>query len=400
MIQRKIYCDKLLKLKDKQIIKIITGIRRSGKSTLLDLYIEELKKLGVRNEQIIHINFEDIVVQHSITSALSLNDYVLERMSKDSMTYVFIDEIQLLPEFQRAIDSIFLKKNIDIYITGSNSTILSSELATLLSGRYIEIKILPLSFSEYKNAYPNLSNAELIKNYMHFGSFPFITQLDNDYENVSQYLDSLYNTVLIRDVVYNQGLIDISTLEQVIRFMAANIGSLTSNKKISDTMTSSGQKISTHTIGSYIQLLQNAYLFYSIKRYDIQGKEYLKSKEKYYIVDVALRKYLLGQKHLDYGHELENIIYLELIRRGFKVYIGNIGDYEVDFVAEKGNDIEYYQVSWSLQSEETLERELRPLRKIKDNNPKYIITMDNFMSGNNIDGIKILHATDFLLKNY
>lgn len=398
MIKREEYLNKLISLKDKQIIKVITGIRRCGKSTLFDLYEEYLLNNGVTSEQIIHINFEEFDDEKykDIKTHSDLYNYVKERLVKDKMTYVILDEIQFIPDFQKAVDALFVKKNVDLYITGSNSFILSGELATLLSGRYMEIKVYPLSLKEYQQAYPTLGKSDLFQKYITDSSFPFTLALNDNRRNILDYLDALFNTIIVKDIAIRRNLMDTSALKRVTRFISANIGNLVSIKKIADTMSSDGQDISTHTVESYLSSLKDCFFLYSVLRYDIKGKEYLKTGEKYYISDIAMRNMLIGQKPQDYGHVLENIVYLELLRRGYQVFVGKVGDLEVDFTAIKGQDVEHYQVAWTAIEEKTLKRELQSLEQINDHNPKFLLTMD-YIPVTSHNGIKQINVLDWLL---
>ena len=398
MIKREEYLNKLISLKDKQIIKVITGIRRCGKSTLFDLYEEYLLNNGVTPEQIIHINFEesDDEKYKDIKTHSDLYNYVKDRLIKDKMTYVILDEIQFIPDFQKAVDALFIKKNVDLYITGSNSFILSGELATLLSGRYMEIKVYPFSLKEYQQAFPTLSKSDLFQKYITDSSFPFTLALNDNRRNILDYLDALFNTIIVKDIAIRRNLMDTSALKRVTKFISANIGNLVSIKKIPDTMSSDGQDISTHTVESYLSSLKDCFFLYSVPRYDIKGKEYLKTGEKYYISDIAMRNMLIGQKPQDYGHVLENIVYLELLRRGYQVFVGKVGDLEVDFTAIKGQDIEHYQVAWTAIEEKTLKRELQSLEQINDHNPKFLLTMD-YIPVTSHNGIKQINVLDWLL---
>lgn len=398
MIKREEYLNKLISLKDKQIIKVITGIRRCGKSTLFDLYEEYLLNNGVAPEQIIHINFEESGDERytDIKTHSDLYNYVKDRLAKDKMTYVILDEIQFIPDFQKAVDALFIKKNVDLYITGSNSFILSGELATLLSGRYMEIKVYPFSLKEYQQAFPTLSKSDLFQKYITDSSFPFTLALNDNRRNILDYLDALFNTIIVKDIAIRRNLMDTSALKRVTRFISANIGNLVSIKKIADTMSSDGQDISTHTVESYLSSLKDCFFLYSVPRYDIKGKEYLKTGEKYYISDIAMRNMLIGQKPQDYGHVLENIVYLELLRRGYQVFVGKVGDLEVDFTAIKGQDVEHYQVAWTAIEEKTLKRELQSLEQINDHNPKFLLTMD-YIPVTSHNGIKQINVLDWLL---
>lgn len=398
MIKREEYLNKLISLKDKQIIKVITGIRRCGKSTLFDLYEEYLLNNGVTPEQIIHINFEESDDERykDIKTHSDLYNYVKDRLVKDKMTYVILDEIQFISDFQKAVDALFIKKNVDLYITGSNSFILSGELATLLSGRYMEIKVYPFSLKEYQQAFPTLSKSDLFQKYITDSSFPFTLALNDNRRNILDYLDALFNTIIVKDIAIRRNLMDTSALKRVTRFISANIGNLVSIKKIADTMSSDGQDISTHTVESYLSSLKDCFFLYSVPRYDIKGKEYLKTGEKYYISDIAMRNMLIGQRPQDYGHVLENIVYLELLRRGYQVFVGKVGDLEVDFTAIKGQDVEHYQVAWTAIEEKTLKRELQSLEQINDHNPKFLLTMD-YIPVTSHNGIKQINVLDWLL---
>jgi hypothetical protein len=384
--------EKLKNLKDKKIIKVVTGIRRCGKSTLLLLFRQYLKECGVEDSQIVSVNFED-VASEPLLDYKKLHQYVKDRLVPDKMTYVFLDEIQNVRQFEKAVDSLFIKDNVDLYITGSNATMLSGELATLLSGRYIEISMLPLSFAEYfeliggdkRNAW----NA-----YYRNGGFPYAAAIEDE-DVRKDYIAGIYNTVLLKDIVTRKRISDIPLLESVIKFLFDNIGNIVSSKKISDSLTSYGRKTTSVTVENYINALTEAFVLYKAGRYDVKGKQYLKSLEKYYLVDISLRNLLLGDKNTDVGHILENIVYLELIRRGYAVTIGKVGDKEIDFIAETGGDKIYYQVSASILDPATFAREIEPLKKANDHYPKFILSMDELPMGE--DGIKQVNIVNFLL---
>ena len=399
MIPRDEYLNFLLRFKNQQIIKVISGIRRCGKSTLLELFREYLLNNGFEKEQIIFINFEDLEYEE-LQDYHKLYNYVKSKMIPDKMNYVFLDEIQHVKNFEKAVDSLFIKKNADIYITGSNAYLMSGELATLLSGRYVELKMLPLSFSEFCTGTPDsISVSEKYRLYIENSSFPYVLRYENDYRDVREYLLSLYNTILIKDIVERYKISDIMLLESVVRFVFDNIGNQLSVSKIANTIKSDGRNISTKTVDKYLQALVDSMMIYQANRYNIKGKQYLKTLEKYYVVDIGLRYALLGKRGYDVGHILENVIYLELIRRGYDVYIGQVGELEVDFVAMNDNGSEYFQVSASVRDEKTLERELKSLQKINDNYPKYILTLDDDPVCD-YDGIKKINALDWLLKKY
>jgi len=397
LIKRKEYLDWLIRWREQQLIKVITGVRRCGKSTLFSLYIDYLKETGVSEEQIISINLEDVDYEH-LLNYKALHTYVKDRLCKDKYTYVFIDEVQQCPGFEKAVDSLFIKKNVDVYITGSNAHMLSGELATLLSGRYVEIRMLPLSFAEYLDFEGAEDHIKAkFNDYLHFGSFPYVAMLKKDKTVIRNYIDGIYNTILIKDVAKREGISDISVLESIVKFLSGSIGSPISTKKISDTINSSGRKISVNTVERYMRALCDSFLFYKVDRFDIKGRQTLKTLGKYYIVDTGLRDMLVSSSSEDLGHLLENIVYLELIRRGYKVNIGKLAEKEVDFVADNVEGITYFQVSASTLDENTLKRELEPLQKISDNYPKFLLTLDEYMPNANYEGIRKMSVIDWLL---
>ncbi|MBS6601341.1 MAG: ATP-binding protein [Clostridium sp.] len=397
MIERKEYLNTLIDFKDKHIIKVLTGIRRCGKSTLFILFQNYLLNNEVTKEQIISINFEDIDYEE-LLDYKALYKYIKERLIPNKMNYIFLDEIQNVANYQKAVDSLFLKDNIDLYLTGSNAYLLSGEIATLLSGRYIEIQMLPLSFKEYVSYFNDKTDlARKYTDYLINSSFPYTLELNGLKKNIREYLGGIYSTVVLKDIIARKNINDVFMLESIIRFMFDNIGNLCSIKKIADTMTSDGRKITSPTVENYLSALVDSYILYKVRRYDIKGKQYLKTGEKYYVVDIGLRYYLLGTKKVDMGHILENIIYLELLRRGYEIYIGKVGSTEVDFIAINDEGIEYYQVALTVHDEKTLERELYPLNSISDHNPKYLLTLDNDPITSH-NGIKQINAIDWLLK--
>ncbi len=396
MIERAIYLKKLEDYKHKQLIKVVTGIRRCGKSTLLKLFQQRILDQGIATEQLIVLDFEDMNNSHLLNPKI-LHDHIIGNLH-ENMTYIFLDEIQQVPEFERVISSLFTRKNVDIYITGSNANMLSSELATLLSGRYVEISMLPFSLKEYASARGEyFSKQELYNEYLLTSSFPYAIELRHDYELVRGYLEGVFNTVILKDVISRNKISDAMMLDSVIRFLFDSIGSTISMKKISDTMTSMGRKISSHTVESYIQGLIDSYVLYKVKRYDVKGKQYLKTQEKYYVVDIGLRYFLLGRKKRDFGHILENIIFLELTRRGYEISIGKVDKMEIDFVVTTQEEIMYIQVALSIRNEETFNREIKVLQAVKNSYPKYILTLDEDPKAN-VDGIWIMNALDFLLE--
>lgn len=396
LIQREEYLRRLIALKDKKIIKVITGVRRCGKSKLLELYTEWLINHGIERNQIISVNFEDMDYEE-LTDYRKLYTYVKEHMIDGKMTYVFLDEVQNVENYQKVIDSLYIKDNVDIYITGSNAYMLSSEIATLLSGRYMEIEMLPFSFKEYMASTGDMNDrGAKYLDYLQHSSFPYTLELKDQPEEIRNYLEGLYNTIVMKDILARKKFSDPMMLRSVLRFVFDNIGNPLSSKKIADTMTSAGRKIDSRTIEKYLEALTESYIVYQAKRYNIKGKEHLKTLEKYYVVDVGFRYMLLGTRQMDAGHILENVIYLELRRRGYDVYVGKIGEFEVDFVAQDGKGTTYFQVALSVRDERTLERELRPLEAISDHYPKIILTMDDDPEVQ-YDGIRRINARDWLL---
>lgn len=397
LIKRKEYLQQLINWRDKKVIKVITGVRRCGKSTLMDLYKSCLLEQGVANEQIISINFEDYDYI-DLLEPRNFYAYVKERILSDGrMTYCFFDEIQNVKDFERVVDSLYIKPNVDIYITGSNAYMLSSELATLLSGRYVEIKMLPLSFKEYVEASGDERElARKYRSYIETSSFPYVLDMKQDARVIREYLNGIYNTIVVKDITQRNKFPDTMMLESVLRFAYDNIGNILSTKKIADTMTSDGRKIDTKTVEKYLNALMESYMLYQCKRYNIKGKQYLKTLDKYYAVDMGMRKVLLGSKAMDAGHILENIVYLELLRRGYDVYIGKVDDLEVDFVAMDDKGMTYYQVSATVRDEKTLKRELASLQSINDHYPKILLTLDDDPEME-YAGIRKINAVDWLL---
>ena len=374
-ISRKEYLEHLKNLKHKRLIKIVTGIRRCGKSTVLEMFRNQLLKDGVKEDQIIFINFEDYE-NKELREPEALYNYIKARLSSD-MNYIFLDEVQRVKDFPDVVDSLYIKKNVDLYLTGSNSSLLSSEIATLISGRYVEIKMLPFSFKEFveaTNQSANLSAA--YKQYVSTSSFPYVLELLETPQEINPYLEGIYNTILVKDIIDRKKIADTTVLKSVTQFLFDNIGLELSSKKIADTLTSNNRKSDSKTIEKYVSALEESFIVYSAGRYNIKGKEYLKSLEKYYVADIGLRNFMLGKKSMDVGHILENVIYLELLRRDYDVYVGKIDTQEVDFVAQTQDGNIYIQVAASVRDESTLERELKPLKAIKDNYPKMILTLD------------------------
>lgn len=399
MIERKEYMNLLEKWRDKKAIKVVTGIRRCGKSSLLRMFREKLLSDGVSEEQVQDLNFEDLDNEPFLDYKI-LYAHVKQNLCPDKMNYLFFDEIQMVENFQKVIDSLFLLDNVDIYVTGSNAYLLSGEIATLLTGRYIEIKLFPFSFREFIQTQPAHTSRELAyRQYIELGSFPYIPQICQDREMVREYLSGLYNTIVLKDVVSRKKITDVMMLQSVVRFLADNIGNISVIKRISDTMTSLGRKTTSHTIENYVSALTDSYIFYPVQRYDAKGKQLLKTGQKLYLADVGLRQVINGTKGGDLGHVLENIVYLELARRGGEIYVGKAGDAEIDFVVIIGEHKEYYQVSLSVRDETTMQRELAPLKSISDNFPKYLLTLDNDPVQFH-DGIKQEYVLDWLMECY
>lgn len=405
MVERKEYLEQLWSWKDEQLIKVVTGIRRCGKSTLLEQYQEKLKLADVDKEQIISINFEDLDNELLLDYKV-LYQYIKERLCPDKMTYIFLDEIQNVPLFEKVVDSLYVKDNTDVYITGSNAYMLSSDLATLLSGRYVEISMLPLSFREYVIV-TGMQREAAFTEYMKTGGIPYVAVMNRTDEKVEQYLEGIYNTVIVKDIEERQArreqdggkrkITDITLLKTIARYLASVVGSPVSMKSITDYLISSGRKVSPNTVNDYVNALTESFVFYPVERFDIVGKQLLKVNKRMYIVDLGLRTHILPRKHYDLGFSIENIVYFELLRRGYRVNIGKYGLAEVDFVAQKQGGLTYYQITADMTAEETFERELRPLRGIQDNYEKIILTLDRFTLGN-YDGIKVLNVVDWLLE--
>lgn len=395
-LERNNYLEKLMAFRDKHIIKIITGIRRCGKSTLMEIYQDALRSRGVAEEQIVAVNFEDFDFR-ALRQPEQLHAYIKERITPGKTTYVFLDEIQHVENWPEVIDSLFLRKELDLYLTGSNAYLLSSEIATMISGRYVELKMLPLSFGEYVSAMDDSQPlSQLYRSYIETTSFPYGLELQGQPKELRDYLEGIYNTVVVKDLVSRKKIPDVMMLESVARFLFDAIGSPLSTKKIADTMTSSGRKIDVKTVEKYVDALMESFIVYQAKRYNIKGKQHLKTLEKYYVVDMGLRFMLLGSRSTDVGHMLENVIYLELLRRGYEVYVGKVDNLEVDFVAMDGKETRYYQVAATVRDQQTLQRELASLQKINDHYPKRILTLDEDPEAD-YDGIRRINALEWLV---
>jgi len=434
IIERKEYLDRLKEVREKNVIKIITGIRRSGKSVLLSQFQGCLKQDGVTESQIVSLNFEELE-NEELTDYKKLNEYLVSKIIKGKYTYIFLDEVQMVKDFQKVVDSIYAKNGkdnilVDLYITGSNSYLLSNKISTLLSGRFVEISMLPLSFKEYiqvrknaafekgetsttmlpkkfmfTNSFAQAYKRELI-DYIKFGGFPQTLEMDNE-TSINSYLDGILNTVIVKDIMNREENVDPEILKMLLKFIMHNVGSIISSNKIANTFTTNGRKIVYNTVEKYLGYLKDSFIIYEIGRFDVKGKEHLKQSAKYYIVDTGLRNMLLANREPDIGHILENIVYLELLRRNpksitvskdDKISVGKLDTKEIDFVVQNKNETVYYQVAASLLDKNALERELAPLNAIKDHYQKFIITLDDYTAGSVHNGIKIINIIDFLLE--
>ena len=400
MIIRENYLKKMIDAKDTEFIKVITGVRRSGKSTLLLMFKDYLINNGIKEDNIIYINFESAEF-NDIKDYKYLYKYIKKKIKKGRV-YLLLDEIQNVKSWEKAINSFKVDFDIDIYITGSNAYLLSSELSTLLSGRYIEIKMYPLSFKEFLkfNNYDNTNLDDKFNEYLKYGGLPAITLIKDNDELVLSYLNGIYNTIVKKDIVDRNNIKDVALLENIIKYLATNIGSSVSAKKISDFLNSNKitEKSNHQTIDNYLSMLEKSFIVYKANRTDVRNKSLLKTLGKYYISDTGIRNIILGFRNINEGHLLENVVYLELLRRGYSVNIGKSGDFEVDFVAENPNDIKYYQVAQTLANEEVKEREIRSLESISDNYEKIILTMDKTIN-KDYNGIKVMNIIDWLLNS-
>jgi predicted AAA+ superfamily ATPase len=399
LFRRDTYLEQMIKLRSTDPVKVITGVRRCGKSTLLDLFEAWLLDQGIPRSAIIRMNFEFIEFD-LIKNYKDLAAYISGRLRNGAKTWLLLDEVQQVEGWEKAVNSFRAKGGVDIYLTGSTAHMLSSELATLLSGRYIEIKVLPLSFREYLDFSGGGNAEDCFTTYLEYGGFPGLLQLGGDEGLTRSFISGIYNTILVKDVIARNTLRDVDLLERVIRFMTANIGNSVSAKKISDYLSSAGRKTSHETIDNYLSMLEDAYFLYKARRYDIKGKEHLKSQHKYYLVDTGLRYWRLGKKNIDRGSVLENIVYLELLRRGCEVFTGRVPGpggvpLEVDFIALKNGIKTYYQVTWTMQTAEVRERELKPFGFIRDNYEKIILSLDK-TPFTDYEGIKQINLIDFL----
>lgn len=404
MVERKEYLEKLKLWKDEQVIKVVTGIRRCGKSTLLMQYQEYLKQSGVDADRIIAINFEELEYEE-LCDYKKLYEYIKARLSSDKTTYIFLDEIQKVPCFEKVVDSLYVKKGTDIYITGSNAYMLSGDLATLLSGRYVEISMLPLSFAEYLQVNSKEKDSAFA-DYMRYGGMPFIATAEKTEEKITTYLEGIYNTVIVKDIEDRQKrkewdnsdtgrITDISLLKTIAKYLSSVIGSLVTVRSITNYLVSLGRKISPNTVSDYVNALIESFIFYPAERFDIVGKQLLKTNTKYYMVDLGIRNLILPKKSYDLGFSVENVVYFELLRRGYKVSVGKYGNTEIDFVAERNGELEYIQVTADMTAKETFDREMTPLTAVKDNYRKRVLTLDKFTVGN-YDGIEVKNVVEWL----
>ena len=404
MVQRKEYLDQLINWRDEQVIKVVTGIRRCGKSTLLLQFQQWLKENEVTDEQIVSVNFEELEYEE-LLDYKKLYQYLKERLVSGKTTYIFLDEIQKVSSFEKVVDSLYVKPNVDLYITGSNAYMLSGDLATLLTGRYVEIKMLPLSFGEFLSM-TGLEPEQGFSEYLRSGGMPYIAAMNRTDEKVSTYLEGIYNTVIVKDIEDRQArkesdpskrkITDIALLKTIAKYLASVIGNPVSVRSITDYLISNGRKFSPNTVNDYVEALTESFIFYPAERFDIVGKQLLKANRKMYIVDLGLRNHILPRRSYDLGFSLENMVYFELLRRGYKVTIGRVGNTEVDFVAEKQGAYEYFQVTADMTAKETFDREIRPLENIRDNYEKTILTMDRLTPGN-YNGIQVRYLLDWLI---
>ena len=404
MVERKEYLDRLIQWKDEQVIKVVTGIRRCGKSTLLLQYQTWLKAKGISEEQIVSINFEELEYEE-LLDYRKLYAYLKEHLFEGKKTYIFLDEIQKVPSFEKVVDSLYVKPDVDIYITGSNAYMLSGDLATLLTGRYVEIKMLPLSFREFLEI-TGMDQDRGFAEYMRDGSLPYIAVMDRTQEKTETYLEGIYNTVIVKDIEDRQArketdpnkrkITDILLLKTIAKYLASVAGNPVSIRSITDYLTSNGRKVSPNTVSDYVEALTESFIFYPAERFDIVGKQLLKANRKLYIVDLGLRNHILPRSQYDWGFSLENIVYFELLRRGYRVMIGKVGNTEVDFVAEKQGTYTYFQVTADMTAKDTFDREMKPLSNIRDNYEKIVLTGDRFTVGN-YNGIQVKNLSDWLL---
>lgn len=400
-LKREEYLQWLVSHRDEQIIKVVTGVRRCGKSTIFEIYQDYLRANGVSDDQIVGINFEDIEYEN-LLDYRELYSYIKKRLLPDKMNYIFLDEIQHVADYQKAVDSLFLRANCDIYITGSNAYFMSSDLATLLTGRYVELAMMPLSFKEFVEGLgvdkQSMSLQEKFNLYNQVGSFPYVLKYSYGIDEAKEYMRNIYNSILLNDIVKRLRVSDVNLLEGITRFLMHNIGNRVSLTAIANTLTSGQRKTDSKTVDKYLRGLTDSLLFYEARRYNIRGKEYLTTLSKYYTADLGLRNMLVKGSASDVGHIIENVVYLELRRRGYDVYVGQLDrEGEVDFVAIKNGQPSYFQISATTLDDKVLQRELAPLMKIGDNYPKYLLTLDEIFGDMNYDGIQKRNLLQWLL---
>lgn len=393
MILRPHYTNWPNRWRNKNVIKVLTGMRRCGKSTVLQLFGEQLLSEGVDRSNIIIINFENMDEDYPL-DAKSLYDYVVSRLST-GINYIFLNEVQCVSDFDRVVDGLYVRPDIDLYVTGSNAFFLSGEPATLLTGRYVEIQVMPLSFAEYHSADPQQNVDAAFNRYLTFGGLPYSLQIEQA-RDIADYLGGVFNTVIVKDIAARNPRMDMRAFSETTAFLADNIGNITSQKKIARGLTASGHKISPTTVAAYINELKSSYLVYEVGRYNIKGREHLSTLEKYYLGDLGLRFWLLGGSQQDIGHRIENAVYLELLRRADSVSVGLMQSSEIDFVTRDHEGLKYYQVAMSVLDPATLERELAPLRTVNDDYPKTLLTLDRIGVGDR-NGIRQENIIDWML---
>ena len=399
-IERPECMEWLERWREKDVIKVVSGVRRCGKSTALAMFRARLSDSGVPKERIVSINFEDVSYE-PLTDYHALHEHILERLAPDATTYVLLDEVQHVEHFERALDSLHARGGCDIYVTGSNAYLMASELATLLTGRYVELKMLPLSYAEFfegaRRGNAELGREEAFDQYLSIGSFPYLVQLLDDGRTAREYLSDVYASILLKDVVQRLGVSDVSVLERLAQLLASSVGSLVSTGKVASTLRSQGRRTDQKTVDKYLDGLVGSQLFYEVPRWDVKGRRLLARNAKFYIVDTGLRHALVAGSSRDLEHLLENVVYLELRRRGYEVYVGSLQDGEIDFVATLDGRTSYYQVAATVMDPSTLERELSSLRRARDDRPKAVLTLDRVIASPDIEGIRVLNVLDWLL---
>lgn len=398
-IERKRYLEWLVSWKDRRIIKVVSGVRRCGKSVLFDIYRDYLVQSGVGEDQIVAVDLEDLDYEH-LTSCRDLYDHVRSRLVPGKTTYVFIDEVQHVEHFEKAVDGLFAEDDVDVYIAGSNAYFMSGEPAALLSGRYVELKMLPLSFKEFCSAEGNRGKARdrLFNEYLTLGSFPFVSEMRADERQARDYARDLYDAIVVRDVVERLKVADVPTLRRITKLLMRNVGSRVSARKIADALTSSGNKVDQKTVAKYLKGLTDGLVLYAAPRYSVKGGRLLATYGKYYAVDMGMRNALAKADDGDIGHVLENVVYLELLRRGYDVYAGDAEGGEIDFVAIRPDGTQYFQVAATALDESTLSRELAPFGRVRDDCPKTLLTLDTLFGDADYDGVRKRNVLEWLLE--